>query len=62
MLILYRSTSAPNSRVLGHHVSNPVDLIGWAVQIGRIPAADTGLWASWLAGPGADAYSDELLS
>lgn len=61
MLILVRSHTG-NPRVLGRHVLNPADLIAWAVSAHRISAADVDLWAARLAGPGADAYSDQLLA
>lgn len=43
-------------------ISNPADLLAWAVQTGRVPAADHALWTARLAGPAGDVYADELLT
>lgn len=42
-------------------ITNPLDLLAWAINTGRARAADQALWTARLTGPGADAYADQLL-
>lgn len=42
-------------------ITNPADLLAWAIAAGRARAADHALWTARLAGPAGDVYAEQLL-
>lgn len=46
----------------GQLVANPVEVVKWAVSVGRIAAVDAATWLGYLTGPGAQDYCDQLFA
>lgn len=58
----WRATTRTSSPApVGRLISNPVEMVQWAVATGRIDAVDGPLWLGLLQSGASIAYSDMLL-